>query len=80
METIPTLDLAQFTHGDAAARKRFTDALGRAYQDVGFVAVANHPLSRELEERLYAASRAFFALPDEVKMKYHRPELAGQRG
>ncbi len=80
MNAIPTLDLADFTQGDSAARKRFTDALGQTYQDIGFVAIKNHFLSPELENRLYAASRAFFALPDEIKIKYYRPEIGGQRG
>jgi isopenicillin N synthase-like dioxygenase len=77
---VPSLDLADFLSGDPARKHRFVQELGRAYQNIGFVAIKNHGLSDAHTERLYATIKKFFALPDEVKMKYHKPELAGQRG
>jgi isopenicillin N synthase-like dioxygenase len=77
---IPRLDLKQFTHGDADQRKQFSDEIGRAFNETGFVTIANHGLSDELIDRLYEVVQAFFALPLEVKAKYEFPELAGQRG
>ncbi|GAB3542703.1 2-oxoglutarate and iron-dependent oxygenase domain-containing protein [Pontibacter brevis] len=79
-DEVPSLDLADFTSGDAERRARFVNQLSDAYQNIGFIALRNHGLSDELTQRLYAATRAFFALPDEVKQKYEVPELAGQRG
>ncbi|MDX5438636.1 MAG: isopenicillin N synthase family oxygenase [Pontibacter sp.] len=79
-DEIPSLDLADFTSGDAERRARFVKQLGDAYQNIGFIALRNHGLSDELTEKLYAATKEFFALPDEVKQKYENPELAGQRG
>lgn len=77
---IPRLDLLQYTQGDAAARKQFSNDIGRAFNETGFVTIANHGLSDELIDRLYETVQAFFALPAEVKGQYEFPELAGQRG
>jgi isopenicillin N synthase-like dioxygenase len=79
-DEVPSLDLADFTSGDADKRTQFVKKLGDAYQNIGFIALRNHGLSDELTKKLYAATQAFFALPEEVKQKYEIPELAGQRG
>lgn len=79
-DSIPSLDLADFTKGDEKKRKKFVQELGEAYQNIGFVAIKNHGLTDELQENLYAAVKKFFALPDEVKKKYEIEGLAGQRG
>jgi isopenicillin N synthase-like dioxygenase len=79
-EEIPSLDLKDFYQGDSEAKQRFVAGLGDAYHNIGFVAVKNHFLSDNLQEQLYGAIKKFFALPDDVKKKYERTELAGQRG
>lgn len=79
-DEVPSLDLADFTSGDAERRARFVKQLSDAYQNIGFIALRNHGLSDALTQKLYAATKAFFALPDEVKQEYEVPELAGQRG
>ncbi len=77
---IPTVDLSQFTLGDADERSAFVEHLGRAFHEVGFVAVVNHGVPKQLVDDFYEASRAFFALPDDAKRQYEVPGLAGQRG
>ncbi len=77
---IPTVDLSQFTQGDAAAQTAFVRDLGQAFHEVGFVAVVNHGIPKHLVDGFYEASKAFFALPDAVKRQYEIPGLAGQRG
>src|SRR6478609_6686454 len=79
-DQIPSLDLADFTGGDPEKKKKFVADLGAAYNSIGFVAIRNHYLSDGLSGRLYAIIKKFFALPDEVKVKYENPALAGQRG
>jgi isopenicillin N synthase-like dioxygenase len=79
-DTVPSLDLADFTSGDAAKKKAFVEKLGEAYNNIGFVAIKNHGLSDELTARLYENVMAFFKLPDEVKSRYEIAGLAGQRG
>lgn len=79
-DEIPSLDLADFTSGDPQKKQDFVDALGEAYNNIGFVAIKNHGLSDEQTAHLYNTIQGFFSLPDEVKTKYEVPELAGQRG
>jgi isopenicillin N synthase-like dioxygenase len=80
VEKIPSLDLADFTSGDPAKKQKFVQDLGDAFENIGFVAIKNHGLSDQLTNDLYAGVKKLFALPDEIKQKYERPELAGQRG
>lgn len=74
------VDLSQFTNGNEQQRKEFVAALGKAFHEIGFVGVINHGISKQLIDDFYAASKAFFALPEAVKKKYEVPGLAGQRG
>lgn len=80
MNSIPVVDLSDFTSGDAVRKQNFVQALGKAYEDVGFVAVKNHGISDNLIADLYEYVQQFFELPTEVKEKYEIRELAGQRG
>jgi len=77
---IPVVDLADFLSGDAARKKSFVNQLGKAYEDVGFVAVKNHGIPDDLIADLYKYVQQFFALPLDKKKNYEVPELAGQRG
>lgn len=77
---IPRLDLNTYVNGTPEERKKFSDEIGRAFNETGFVTITNHGLSKELIDDLYAQVKALFALPEDVKLKYEKPELAGQRG
>lgn len=77
---IPSLDLADFTSGNPDQKKAFVQKLGEAYNNIGFVAIKNHGLGKELQDKLYAVIRKFFSLPDDVKAKYEKPEIGFQRG
>lgn len=77
---IPVVDLADFVSGDAVKKAAFVQALGKAYEEVGFVAVKNHGIPDELIARQYEYVQQFFSLPLEMKLKYEIPGLAGQRG
>ncbi|SEJ47849.1 Isopenicillin N synthase [Cyclobacterium xiamenense] len=79
-DEVPSLDLADFTSGNAQKKEDFVKNLSEAYQNIGFVAIKNHGLSASLQEELYRAIHAFFSLPDQVKAAYERPEIGFQRG
>lgn len=79
-DEIPSLDLADFTSGNPQKKQAFVDALGEAYNNIGFVAIKNHGLTDEQTAHLYDTIQKFFSLSDEVKTRYEIPELAGQRG
>ena len=55
-------------------------ALGDALQRTGFAVVSEHGIDSVLIERALAATRAFFALPEPVKRRYHVPGQGGARG
>lgn len=77
---IPVVNLADFTSGDPRLKQHFVSQLGKAYEEVGFVAVKNHGIPDALIADLYKYVQQFFALPVETKEKYELPDLAGQRG
>ncbi|MBL7760102.1 MAG: isopenicillin N synthase family oxygenase [Sediminibacterium sp.] len=77
---IPVVDLAAFISGSPAQKAAFVQELGKAYEEVGFVAVKNHGIPDQLIADQYAYVQQFFALPLEKKLKYEIPGLAGQRG
>jgi len=77
---IPSVDLSDFLSGDSQRKEKFIQEIGKAYEEIGFVAVRNHGISDDLIERLYGSVKAFFALPEDVKLKYEISGLGGQRG
>lgn len=78
--SIPSVDLAEFLSGDPERKKNFVQQLGKAYEEVGFVAVKNYGISDELIGDLYKYVQQFFSLPLEQKRTHEIPGLAGQRG
>jgi isopenicillin N synthase-like dioxygenase len=79
-DEIPSLDLADFYGQDYSKKVAFVEALGQAYNSIGFVAVKNHFLTKQMQDGIYTAIQRFFGLPDDIKKKYERASLAGQRG
>ena len=74
MKALPVIDIGALVLGsgdraDAAAR------IGAACRDAGFFYVVNHGVPSELQAKLAAESRAFFALPESEKA-----EIAMARG
>lgn len=80
MNSIPSVDLRDFVSKNPEQKQNFVNAIGKAYEDIGFVALKGHFLNEDLVEKLYAEIKKFFDLPLEVKQKYEIPEIAGQRG
>ncbi len=78
--TIPVVDLNDFLNGDEKKKSAFVQELGKAYESVGFVAVKNHGIPKELIADLYRNVQQFFSLPSNKKKNFEIPELAGQRG
>lgn len=77
---IPSLDLGDFTSGNPEKKAAFVQKLGDAYQNIGFVAIKNHGLTQDLQDKLYTAIKHFFDLDDPIKSQYELPETGHQRG
>ena len=80
MQQIPSVDLRDFLSDDPARKQKFVNEIGKAYEDIGFVALKGHFLDDKLVEDLYSEVRKFFSLPLETKASYETPEMGGQRG
>lgn len=80
MQQIPSVDLRDFLSDDPARKQKFVNEIGKAYEDIGFVALKGHFLDDKLVEDLYSEVRNFFSLPLEMKEKYEIPGIGGQRG
>ena len=73
---VPTLDIRRYDTDRAA----FVAELGAAYREYGFCGISGHGIAPELIDKSYDVFRQFFALPTEVKMKYHLSGTGGARG
>jgi len=80
MNSIPSVNLKDFLSGDPVRKQKFVDEIGKAYEEIGFVALKGHFLSDILVKDLYTEIKNFFDLPLETKMKYEIEGLGGQRG
>jgi isopenicillin N synthase-like dioxygenase len=79
-QTIPVVDLHQFTEGDAGEQAAFTQALGEALVEYGFVAVENHGVDPQALDATYTAMSEVFRLPDLAKEAYEDRGGGNQRG
>lgn len=80
MQSIPKLDLSDFTQGTEAQKATFVRELGEAYEQIGFVAIRNHGIPSHVLTNLYDQVKHFFDLPESVKLQYDDSAGGGQRG
>lgn len=80
MSAIPSVDLRDFISGDESRKRQFVQEIGRAFEEIGFVALSGHFLSDDLVEQLYSEIKKFFDMPQDTKNKYEIPGIGGQRG
>ena len=80
MNRIPSVNLSDFNSDDPNKKLAFVKAIGKAYEEIGFVALKGHFLEDELIENLYKQIKNFFNLPVETKRKYEIEGIGGQRG
>src|SRR5690348_2319275 len=81
MATITADNIASFSLKDADRDPEgFAQKLGRSFEEYGFAVIADHGIPDELIARAEEKSKAFFALPEDVKHKYHVAGGGGARG
>lgn len=64
-------------HTDKAA---FAEKLGKSFRETGFAVITGHPVEQSVIDANLAATKAFFALSEDVKEKYHDAAGGRQRG
>ncbi|QKJ87821.1 2-oxobutyrate oxidase [Paramixta manurensis] len=81
MDHITSLPILDLSHLDSDQhRPSFLRQLSAAARDVGFFYLINHGVDAALSQRLQHLSRAFFALPEEEKLRVamvHSPHFRG---
>lgn len=80
MSAIPSVDLGDFLSDDLTRKQQFIEEIGKAFEEIGFVALSGHFLSQELVDTLYREIKKFFDLDQQVKNRYEIPGIGGQRG
>jgi isopenicillin N synthase-like dioxygenase len=58
----------------------FAAALGASFARYGFAVISDHGLDQTRIDAAIADAKAFFALPEAVKLRYKLPGISGQRG
>ncbi|WP_419211656.1 isopenicillin N synthase family dioxygenase [Maribacter sp. X9] len=80
MSLVPSVDLSDFLSEDPKRKQKFIDEIGKAFEEIGFVALGGHFLSDDLVDSLYFEIKKFFDLPQDTKEKYEIEGIGGQRG
>lgn len=78
--SIPTIDVAALRSGDATARRAVVDELGSAAREVGFAQLVGHGIEPHLFDAMLTATKTFFALPHDEKMKVYIGNSTNHRG
>lgn len=76
IDQVPPLSLAAFDRDPAV----FAADIGGSFERFGFAVVTDHGVDAKLIDQAWAATREFFALPVEVKARYHVAGTGGARG
>jgi hypothetical protein len=71
-ESLPQVDFEMAFSPSLDDREAVAIEVGKAFKEVGFLYAINHGISEDLQERLTAVIKEFFALPNEEKMKVSR--------
>jgi isopenicillin N synthase-like dioxygenase len=72
VSAIATIDISRWLAGGVGADKVAAE-VDDGLQHAGFIVVTGHGVDTDLAARVRAASREFFALPNEVKARYSVP-------
>jgi len=67
-DRIPVIDVGPFLTGEPGSARRLAHDVARTCLDTGFLVIANHGVAREIVDRAFAASAAFFELDVERKL------------
>jgi isopenicillin N synthase-like dioxygenase len=75
-DSVASVSLAEAERNPQA----FAEELGSSFVDYGFAIVRDHGIPQDLIDRAEEKAKQFFALPEEVKRKYHLEGQGGARG
>jgi isopenicillin N synthase-like dioxygenase len=79
-QTIPVVDLRDFTSDSKKNRQDFISTVGRALEDTGFFALEGHGVQSGLIDQAYGLATRFFEMSEATKRRYEDAAMGGQRG
>lgn len=68
-KSVSVIDFSDFLSGDKQRMQHCADQIRDACLTQGFFQIVNHGIPASLQKDIFKASKAFFALPVEEKMK-----------
>jgi isopenicillin N synthase-like dioxygenase len=74
------IDLSGLKERSPAAIERIAKKIGIACRDVGFFYVRNHGIPQDLMDKVFAASKSFFSLPEAVNGELSTAKSKHSRG
>jgi len=77
---VPIIDMDPYFAGTPEGKCRVAAELDRACRDIGFYVIVGHRVDPQLIEQVESASRQFFNLPIDQKMKVHTGDTPGAVG
>ena len=77
---VPVVDIAALGMGEPAAEGAAIAALGQAASEVGFLHITGHGIAPAVIERMQAAAKRFFALPEAAKQASYIGLSGNHRG
>jgi isopenicillin N synthase-like dioxygenase len=77
---VPIIDIAGYFTGSHAEKAAIAARIDAACRSIGFLVITGHGVAAELTERMHRVSRAFYDLPEEVKLRYRAPDPKIYRG
>lgn len=80
MRQVPELSLLSYVNGTSGDQVKFVDQLSTGLKEYGFIILTDHTVAQGKVDRAYELVQEFFALPIDVKNKYHQSKNGRQRG
>ena len=78
---VPTVDIAPFlADPDSAESAKIIEDVRAACVSTGFFQITGHGIPRQLQQEIFDAAAAFFALPFDEKKKLDAKTTIGHRG
>lgn len=78
--SVPIVDISGLRSSDLAERQRVAAEIGQAASEVGFLYISGSGIDESLFDRMLEATKAFFALPVEEKMRSYIGSSRCHRG
>jgi len=61
-------------------KEAFAKAFGESFKETGFAIISDHTIAQDIIDAADAASKKYFALPEDTKREYADPDDGFQRG